>query len=342
MPVAVLPGGFFYSKDLFTQAGITQPPTTLAELQADVDKLKALGIQPIALGAKDAWPAAFYYYFFALRECSPATVTETAKSLSFDDPCWLKAGQDVQASLATKPFNNGFLTTSAQQGAGQLGRSCRQPQGGHGTHGRLGPGRHRLADAGPEAAARPRTGSRSPTSTVAPGARARCSAASTGTPALRRLPRPSAPRSSTTLPRPRAGGVLQGVPRAAGEQRGAERGHRALPEVSARRPTTRPRSSRSGSTRSTGRMSATRSTPRWSTCWPARATPRASSTPSRAPPRRPRDPHIMPFRPRERTAHAGPAGGSDDDRGRRACRVAPDAGAVRARASGGPPGWRSR
>jgi len=30
MPMGVLPGGFFYSKDLFTQAGITQTPTTLA------------------------------------------------------------------------------------------------------------------------------------------------------------------------------------------------------------------------------------------------------------------------------------------------------------------------
>lgn len=118
MPVAVLPGGFFYSKDLFAKAGITQTPATLSDLQSAVDKLKAASIQPIAIGAKDAWPAAFYYYFFALRECSAATVTETAKTLSFDDPCWLKAGQDVQSFAATKPFNNGFLTTSAQQGAG--------------------------------------------------------------------------------------------------------------------------------------------------------------------------------------------------------------------------------
>jgi raffinose/stachyose/melibiose transport system substrate-binding protein len=79
MPVAVLPGGFFYSKELFSKAGIGQPPTTLAELHTAVDKLKSAGVQPIALGAKDAWPAAFYYYFFALRECSSTTVTETAK-----------------------------------------------------------------------------------------------------------------------------------------------------------------------------------------------------------------------------------------------------------------------
>jgi raffinose/stachyose/melibiose transport system substrate-binding protein len=118
MPMGVLPGGFFYSKDLFSKAGITQTPTTLAELQTALDKLKAAGIQPIALGGKDAWPAAFYYYFFALRECSSNTVTEAGKTLSFDDPCWLKAGQDVQSFAAAKPFNNGFLTTSAQQGAG--------------------------------------------------------------------------------------------------------------------------------------------------------------------------------------------------------------------------------
>ncbi|MEG3635452.1 extracellular solute-binding protein [Micromonospora palythoicola] len=118
MPVAVLPGGFFYSKDLFAKAGIAQPPATLTELQDAVAKLKAADVQPIALGAKDAWPAAFYYYFFALRECSSETITQAGQTMTFDDPCWLKAGQDVQNFAATEPFNSGFLTTSAQQGAG--------------------------------------------------------------------------------------------------------------------------------------------------------------------------------------------------------------------------------
>jgi raffinose/stachyose/melibiose transport system substrate-binding protein len=118
MPGGVLPGGFFYAQDLFTKAGITQPPATMEDLQAAVTKLKATGVAPIALGAKDAWPAAHYYYFFALRACSSKTITDTAKSLEFTDPCWLKAGQDLQNFAATKPFNQGFLTTSAQQGAG--------------------------------------------------------------------------------------------------------------------------------------------------------------------------------------------------------------------------------
>jgi raffinose/stachyose/melibiose transport system substrate-binding protein len=41
MPTSVLPGGIYYSKDLFKQAGITTPPTTFDELNADVTKLKA-------------------------------------------------------------------------------------------------------------------------------------------------------------------------------------------------------------------------------------------------------------------------------------------------------------
>jgi raffinose/stachyose/melibiose transport system substrate-binding protein len=118
LPVAVLPSGFWYSKDLFKQAGITSTPTTLDELNADIDKLKAKSIQPIALGAKDAWPAAHYYYNFALRECSPSTMAKAAESKAFTDSCWTKAGKDLQTFAGTKPFNNGFLTTSAQQGAG--------------------------------------------------------------------------------------------------------------------------------------------------------------------------------------------------------------------------------
>lgn len=118
MPLSVLPSGIWYSKDLFTQAGITGVPATFDELNADIAKLKAKGIQPVALGAKDAWPAAHWYYNFALRECSPSVLAATAKSKTFSDPCWKKAGDDLQAFSDTKPFANGFLTTAAQQGAG--------------------------------------------------------------------------------------------------------------------------------------------------------------------------------------------------------------------------------
>ena len=118
MPVDALPGGFWYSKDLFKQAGIDTPPTTLADLEADNAKLKAIGVAPIAVGGKDAWPAAHWYYWFALRDCSQSALASTATSLQFTDPCWTQAGNDLKAFAATKPFEDGFLNVAAQQGAG--------------------------------------------------------------------------------------------------------------------------------------------------------------------------------------------------------------------------------
>jgi len=118
MPVSMLPGGFFYSQTLFTNAGITATPKTFDDLNAAVTKLKAGGVDPVAVGAKDAWPAAHWFFFMALRECSSDTLNKAAADKTFTDPCWLKAGQDLATFAATKPFNQGFLTTAAQQGAG--------------------------------------------------------------------------------------------------------------------------------------------------------------------------------------------------------------------------------
>ncbi|CAN5392380.1 extracellular solute-binding protein [soil metagenome] len=117
LPTAVLPEGIWYSTDLFEQAGITETPTTLDGLEAANDKLKAAGIQPIALGAKDAWPAAHWYYNFALRACSQDVVNQAAADRKFDDPCWLEAGNQLADFIKTGPYNEGFLTTAAQQGA---------------------------------------------------------------------------------------------------------------------------------------------------------------------------------------------------------------------------------
>ncbi|MFF0789246.1 ABC transporter substrate-binding protein [Streptomyces spiralis] len=118
MPLDTQPEGIYYSKDLFKQAGITSTPTTMDELEAAVAKLKKIDVAPIAVGAKDAWPAAHWYYNFALRECSQDTMNTAAKSLKFDDPCWTKAGEDLASFLKVEPFQKGFLTTSSQQGAG--------------------------------------------------------------------------------------------------------------------------------------------------------------------------------------------------------------------------------
>jgi raffinose/stachyose/melibiose transport system substrate-binding protein len=110
--------GFWYRKDLFNKAGITTPPTTMAELNADVAKLKQAGVVPIAIGSKDRWPDAFWWEYFTVRRCPIAVLQKAIKSQNLGDPCFMKAGQDMKAFLATKPFQPGFLGTPAQQGAG--------------------------------------------------------------------------------------------------------------------------------------------------------------------------------------------------------------------------------
>jgi raffinose/stachyose/melibiose transport system substrate-binding protein len=109
--------GFWYNKDLFTRAGIGAPPTTLDELNADVTKLKAANVTPIALGAGDKWPAGHWWYNFAVRDCPPTALANASTKQDFTDPCFGKAGQDLQTFLATKPFQPNFLATSGQVGA---------------------------------------------------------------------------------------------------------------------------------------------------------------------------------------------------------------------------------
>jgi len=110
--------GFWYRKDLFARAGITSPPATMPELESDIVKLKAAHIVPIAVGSKDQWPDAFYYDYFAVRECSIATLKSAIKTVSASNPCFLKAGSDVTAFMAKNPFQPAFLNTPAQVGAG--------------------------------------------------------------------------------------------------------------------------------------------------------------------------------------------------------------------------------
>ncbi|MEU4387313.1 extracellular solute-binding protein [Promicromonospora sp. NPDC023805] len=110
--------GFWYNKDLFEAAGISEvsPNPTIEEFDGYLDKLKEAGTTPLTVGAGDKWPAAHYWYYGVVREC-PFDVVETAiDSADYSDPCFVKAGEHVEDVIAQEPFNRGFLTTPAQTG----------------------------------------------------------------------------------------------------------------------------------------------------------------------------------------------------------------------------------
>lgn len=78
--------GMFYNKRLFEEHGI-QPPATWDDFLAVCERLKAAGVTPIALGARDKWPAQFWFDLLLLRS-APYAFREGLLNGSerFDDP----------------------------------------------------------------------------------------------------------------------------------------------------------------------------------------------------------------------------------------------------------------
>lgn len=62
---------FFYNTAIFEQHGLS-PPATWAEFLAVCETLKAAGVTPLALGARERWPAQFWFDYLLLRTAGPA------------------------------------------------------------------------------------------------------------------------------------------------------------------------------------------------------------------------------------------------------------------------------
>lgn len=110
--------GFYYNADLFAQAGITDvvPNPTIDQFYSWIAKLQAAHITPLSVGAGDKWPASHYWFYNVARECTRDTINHAVDTKNYGDPCFIKAGQDLQALLGKKPFNTGYMNTVAQEG----------------------------------------------------------------------------------------------------------------------------------------------------------------------------------------------------------------------------------
>jgi len=109
--------GFWYNKDQFEQAGV-ETPETLDDLVTAVGTLREAGFTPIAVGAGAGWPAAHWWYQFAMKSCSPETLEAAVSEFDFSDPCWVEAGEQLQEFIGIEPFQEGYLGTVPQEGAG--------------------------------------------------------------------------------------------------------------------------------------------------------------------------------------------------------------------------------
>lgn len=91
---------FFYNKDIFEEAGVTEVPTTWEELDAACAKIKEAGYTPIT--CDDAYITCMFGYHMSRLIGEPATET-VVKEGKWDDPAVLKTAE-AYADFASKGY----------------------------------------------------------------------------------------------------------------------------------------------------------------------------------------------------------------------------------------------
>ena len=106
----------FYNKDMFDEAGITAEPTTFAEFEDVLAKLKAAGFTPL-LGVGEWVP---HFTFMATNDIFAQTPCwlgkREANEVTFSDPEWVEAAQRFAGWVANGYFNEGPLGLGYTQG----------------------------------------------------------------------------------------------------------------------------------------------------------------------------------------------------------------------------------
>jgi len=110
--------GFYYNKDLFAKAKVT-PPTTWDELLTAVDSLKAAGITPWEIGAKDAWRSGHLFTTIYFKSNGVEKARELqAGTLKYDDPSFLDAYTKIKELSARGAFEKDAIGVDyASEGA---------------------------------------------------------------------------------------------------------------------------------------------------------------------------------------------------------------------------------
>jgi raffinose/stachyose/melibiose transport system substrate-binding protein len=109
VPSVSKPTALYYNKDLLAKANVAETELETWEgFLGAIEKLKAAGITPLALGASEGWPAHFYYSYLAMRIGGP-DIFKNAIENGFGDPAFLEAAVQLKRLADMKPFQNGYM-----------------------------------------------------------------------------------------------------------------------------------------------------------------------------------------------------------------------------------------
>jgi raffinose/stachyose/melibiose transport system substrate-binding protein len=113
--------GFWYNKDLFQKAGIAAPPATWDEYLADVPKLKAAGVAPLAIAGKDKWPSMHLWTYLVLRSGGGDALSKMIQSGDWNTDACTNAGRAVLALNALDPYQKGYASADYNSEAASVG-----------------------------------------------------------------------------------------------------------------------------------------------------------------------------------------------------------------------------
>ncbi len=108
----------FYNKEIFKKFNL-EVPKTFSEYKNVVKTLADNGVIPATVGAKDGWPASFWFMYLADRIGGPTILTDVIKGKTkMDDPAIVKAAEEVQNLVDMGGFVKGASALSNDDAKG--------------------------------------------------------------------------------------------------------------------------------------------------------------------------------------------------------------------------------
>lgn len=104
----------FYNKAIFAQYGL-DVPETYDDLKHIIQTLNDNGVNPVALGGKDAWTASFWYMYFADRLGGDDLMDEAVANEDFTAPALREAAVYAQELVDMNAFLKGFVGLSNEE-----------------------------------------------------------------------------------------------------------------------------------------------------------------------------------------------------------------------------------
>jgi len=113
----------YANKPLLAKAGVSVDDLKSWDgFKAAIGKLRAAGITPMLTGGKDEWPLQFFLGYLLLREGGGSVVADL-KAKGFNQPVFLAAAKELVDFGKLNPFQDGWLSKTWPDSAGQFGDS---------------------------------------------------------------------------------------------------------------------------------------------------------------------------------------------------------------------------